>query len=437
MAERTIRPRDRDAILQSLSAGVVPRRGLQYIQVGRAGEVKALLQDLDRVADGGSSIRLIIGEYGSGKTFFEQLIRMAALEKNLVTLHADFNPDRRLHGSHGQARSLYAELTRNMATRSSPEGGAMGAVVEKFISSTMETARRNDTNVPAEMRRRLASLSELVGGFDFAHVIEAYWRGFQEGNADLQASAIRWLRGEYSTKTEARQDLGVRNIVEDANVYDQIKLLSRFVVLAGYSGLYVVLDEAVNLYKLTSTQARTSNYEQLLRIVNDALQGNVEHLGFMIAGTPEFLTDTRRGVYSYEALQSRLSENRFLGSGLTDYSGPVIRLANLTPEELFVLLGRLLAVYGPDEKGNPLLSDDAVTAFMRHSSERIGSDYFRTPRTTIRAFVQLLAILEQNPGIQWTDLLGRVEVVPDRDESASLTPGDDSSSPDDLATFRL
>jgi hypothetical protein len=435
MSERTIRPRDRDAILQSLSAGVVPRRGLQYIQVGRAGEVKALLRDLDRVADGGGAIRFIIGEYGSGKTFFEQLIRMAALEKNLVTMHADFNPDRRLHGSNGQARSLYAELTRNMATRSSPEGGAIGAVVEKFISATMDVARQNDTNVPAEMRRRMGSLSELVGGFDFAHVIEAYWRGFQEGNADLQASAIRWLRGEYSTKTEARQDLGVRTIVDDANVYDQIKLLSRFVVLAGYSGLYVALDEAVNLYKLTSTQARTSNYEQLLRIVNDALQGSVEHLGFMIAGTPEFLTDTRRGIYSYEALQSRLSENRYLGAGLTDYSGPVIRLASLTPEELYVLLSRLLAVYGPDERGQPLLPDEAITAFMRHSSERIGSDYFRTPRTTIRAFVQLLAVLQQNPGTHWTGIIGSISIEPDKDESTAIASIIDDG--DELATFRL
>lgn len=435
MSERTIRPRDRDAILQSLSAGVVPRRGLQYIQVGRAGEVKALLQDLDRVVDGGGAIRFIIGEYGSGKTFFLQLIRMAALEKNLVTMHADFNPDRRLHGSHGQARGLYAELTRNMATRSNPEGGAIGAVVEKFIASTMDTARQNDTNVPAEMRRRLASLSELVGGFDFAHVIEAYWRGFQEGNADLQAAAVRWLRGEYSTKTEARQDLGVRNIVDDATIYDQIKLLSRFVVLAGYSGLYVVMDEAVNLYKLTSPQARSSNYEQLLRIVNDALQGSVEHLGFMFAGTPEFLTDTRRGVYSYEALQSRLSENRYLTAGLTDYSGPVIRLASLTPEELYVLLSRLLAVYGPDEMGNLLLPDEAVTAFMRHSSERIGADYFRTPRTTIRAFVQLLAVLQQNPGSKWSALIGTVAIEPDRDENAPIT--DKSTGGDDLATFQL
>jgi hypothetical protein len=435
MSERTIRPRDRDAILQSLSAGVVPRRGLQYIQVGRAGEVKALLQDLDRVADGGGAIRLIIGEYGSGKTFFEQLIRMAALEKNLVTMHADFNPDRRLHGSNGQARSLYAELTRNMATRSSPEGGAIGAVVEKFISTTMDFARQNDTNVPAEMRRRTSRLSELVGGFDFAQVIEAYWHGFQDGNADLQDAAIRWLRGEYSTKTEARQDLGVRTIVDDATVYDQIKLLSRFIVLAGYSGLYVVLDEAVNLYKLTSTQARTSNYEQLLRIVIDALQGSVEHLGFMIAGTPEFLTDTRRGVYSYEALQSRLSENRYLGAGLTDYSGPVIRLASLTPEELYVLLTRLLAVYGPDERGELLLPEDAVTAFMRHSSERIGSDYFRTPRTTIRAFVQLLAVLQQNPGTQWTDIIGSIPVEADKDEGSAIT--DISDGGDELATFRL
>lgn len=443
MTETRIRPRDRDAILQSLSAGVVPRRGQQHIQVGRAPEVAALLQDIERIADGGSAIRFVIGEYGAGKSFFLQLVRSIALEKNLITMHADLSPDRRLHATGGQARTLYAELARNIATRTNPEGGGLPSIVEKFVGSALQQARADGTEVEQVIRQRLDRLSEMVGGYDFAAVIEAYWRGHEDGNADLKAAAVRWLRGEYTTKTEARQALGVRAIVDDANVYDQLKLLSVFVVLAGYRGLLVGLDEMVNLYKLGNTTARRSNYEQILRILNDCLQGNVSHLGFVMGGTPEFLTDPRRGLYSYEALHSRLAENAFATGQLRDLSGPVVRLASLTPEELFVLLGKLRAVQASGgNESDERLPDAALEAFMQHCAGRLGETYFRTPRTTIKAFVQLMAVLDQNPETDWRSLLGQVNVEIDRDPQVDLVMrpngGDGGTDEDEeLASFRL
>ncbi|HSG38180.1 MAG TPA: BREX system ATP-binding domain-containing protein, partial [Thermoanaerobaculia bacterium] len=259
-AQKTIRPRDRDAILQSLRAGVVPRRGHQFIQVGRAEEVKALLRDLDRVADGGSAIRFVIGEFGSGKTFFLFLLRSIALEKGLVTVNADLNPDRRLHATGGQARSLYTELMANLATRTKPDGGAMASIVERFVTTALQESRETGRAVDAILQDRLASLSELTGGYDFAEVVGAYWRGHDQGNDQLKSDAVRWLRGEFSTKTDARKALGVRTVIDDDNFYDQLKLFARFTRLAGYGGLLVCLDELVNLYKLANTQARNSNY---------------------------------------------------------------------------------------------------------------------------------------------------------------------------------
>lgn len=439
MPDARIRPRDRDAILQSLAAGVVPRRGQQHIQVGRALEVGAVIQDLDRIADGGSAVRFVIGDYGAGKSFFLQLVRAVGLEKNLVTMHADLTPDRRLHATGGQARTLYAELARNLATRTSPEGGALASAVERFITSALQEAKAADRAVQDIIDARLADLSEMVGGYDFAAVVAAYWRGHDVGDATLKTAAVRWLRGEYTTKTDARADLGVRTIIDDANVYDQLKLLARFVVLAGYGGLLVVLDEMVNLYKLANTTARRSNYEQILRIVNDCLQGGVEHLGFLMGGTPEFLTDTRRGLYSYEALQSRLAENTFAAGGLRDLSGPVIRLQSLTQEELYVLLQRLRHVHAAGDEARYLVPDEALEAFMRHCSLRLGDSYFRTPRTTIKAFVQLLAVLEQNTTVDWRTLLGQVQVEPDRGPEPELVPRDGPAADDDeeLASFRL
>jgi hypothetical protein len=435
-----IRAKDREAIIQSLRAGVVPRRGQHHIQVGRKEEIEALIGDIATVADGGSTIRFVIGEYGSGKTFFLSLMATVALEKGLVVTNADLNPDRRLHASGGQARSLYAELMRNLATRTKPEGGALSSVVEKFISSALLEGKDTGAGPEQVIHRRLESLAELVGGYDFANVVAAYWRGHDEGTEQLKVDAVRWLRGEFTTKTDARTALGVRVIVDDSNFYDQLKLMARFVRLAGFRGLLVSLDEMVNLYKLGSGRARASNYEQILRILNDSLQGNSVGLGFLMGGTPEFLMDTRRGLYSYEALESRLAENQFAAPGFKDYSGPVIRLANLTQEELYLLLTRLRHVYAGGDESKYLLPDDALTGFMQLCGQRIGEAYFRTPRNTVKSFVELLAILDQNPGVTWQQVLQGIDIEKDEESDIGWLPDDEDdleTGGGGLTTFRL
>lgn len=409
----TIRPRDRDAVIQSLRAGVVPRSGQHLIQVGRAREIETLVTDIERIADGGSGFRIVTGEYGAGKTFFLNLVRAVAIEKKLVVASADLNPDRRLHASGGQARSLYAELMRNLSTRTKPDGGALGGIVEKFIATAKTEGKASGQATEAVIRQKLDHLTELVNGYDFADVIAAYCRGYEEGNEQLKSDAIRWLRGEFATRTDARQALGVRSIVDDAAVYDQLKLMARFVRLAGFAGLLVSLDELVNLYKLANTQARNANYEQILRILNDSLQGTAVGLGFVLGGTPEFLLDTRRGLYSYPALQSRLAQNTFVSEGLVDFSGPVVRLASLTPEDFYVLLQKIRHVNATGDEAKYLLPDQGIYSFMEHCSKRIGDTYFRTPRTTITAFINLLAVLEQNAGATWQDLLGGIDVLAD------------------------
>lgn len=427
-----IRPKDRDAVIQSLRAGVVPRAGQHLVQVGRTREIETLVTDIDRIADGGSAFRVVIGEYGAGKTFFLNLVRAVGMEKKLVVASADLNPDRRLHASGGQARSLYAELMRNLSTRTKPEGGALSGIVEKFIATAKAEAKTSGHTTEMVLRQKLDQLTELVNGYDFADVIAAYCRGFEEGNEQLKSDAVRWLRGEFTTKTDAKQALGVRTIVDDAAVYDQLKLMARFIRLAGFSGLLVSLDELVNLYKLANTQARNSNYEQILRILNDSLQGTAIGLGFVLGGTPEFLLDTRRGLYSYPALQSRLAQNTFATNGLVDFSGPVVRLSSLTPEDFYVLLQKIRGVYAFGDPAKHLLPDQGVMSFMEHCSRRIGDTYFRTPRTTITAFINLLAVLEQNQDAVWQDLLGGIEVSADTggagDQVVDADEGDEFSS---------
>ncbi|MBU2410296.1 MAG: ATP-binding protein [Gammaproteobacteria bacterium] len=433
----TIRPRDRDAVIQSLRAGVVPRTGQHLIQVGRVREIETLVGDISRIADGGSTFRLVIGEYGAGKTFFLNLVRAIALEKKLVVASADLNPDRRLHATGGQARSLYAELMRNVATRTRPEGGALSGVVEKFISTAQAEATKEGVESEVVIRRKLDNLTELVGGYDFADVIAAYCRGVEKDNEQLKSDAVRWLRGEFATKTDARQALGVRSIVDDGAVYDQLKLLGRFVRLAGFAGLLVNLDEMVNLYKMASKQARDGNYEQILRILNDSLQGNTEGLGFILGGTPEFVLDPRRGLYSYQALATRLAQNSFATEGLVDFSGPVVRLAALSQEDLYLLLHKVVEVYALGDASKHLLPEQGIASFMEHCSRRVGDTYFRTPRTTITAFVNLLAVLEQNPGTAWEELLGGIALEVGTTGAEDGAVEAEAGDGDRFATFKL
>jgi hypothetical protein len=428
-----IRPKDRDLIVQALRAGVVPRSGQQFIQVGRAREVEVMLKDIERIGQGGAVFRIIIGEYGAGKTFFLNLVRAIALQQKLVTAHADLNPDRRLQASGGQARSLFAELMKNLSTRAKPDGGALGGVVEKFVTQARSDAKTQNLTLEALIQTRLVPLTDMVGGYDFVEVISQYARGFDDGNDTLQADSVRWLRGEFTTKTEARAALGVRTIIDDDQMFDHLKLFARFTRIAGFGGLLVCLDELVNLYKLSNRQARDSNYEQILRILNDVLQGNTEGMGILLGGTSEFLLDPRRGLFSYPALQSRLAENSFAAqSGLTDYSGPVLRLTSLTQEDFYVLLQKLRHVFAYGDSAKYLLPDDGITAYMGHAAKRLGDTYFRTPRTTITSFLNLLAVLEQHPGTDWRTLVDATQV-----EADTGAADERASEDDELASFRL
>ncbi len=439
--EKRIRSKEKSAIIQSLKSGVTPKIGIQHIQVGRINEMKALCQDIERISEGGAAFRLIIGDYGSGKTFFLSVIRSIALEKKMVTVNADLSPDRRVHASSGQARNLYSELMRNLSTRNKPDGNALPSVIEKFITVARKEADQNQVAVSKVIHEKLSALTELVGGYDFAKVIDAYWKGHESDDEALKSNAIRWMRAEYTTKTEARKDLDVRSIISDNSFYDSLKLMSLFVRQAGYKGFLVNLDEMVNLYKLSSTQARTSNYEQILRILNDCLQGSAEYIGFLLGGTPEFLLDPRKGLYSYEALQTRLAENSFAQrTGVIDYSSPALHLASLTPEELYILLKNLRHVFATGDTSKYLVPDEALKAFLVHCNQTVGDAYFRTPRNTIKAFLDMLAVLEQNPTMQWSDLISEIsferERPTDTDEVVSSENSSDEGS-DGLASFKL
>ena len=444
----TMKRRERDAVLQSLQAGLVPKQGLHLIQVGRKAEVSALLQDLDRVCDEGASFRIVVGRFGSGKSFFLNLVRSLAFQKKLVVVQADFSMERRLYASGGQARALYSELMRNMATKALPDGGALSSVLSAWVSQLQHEVMSgggSTTDVENRIGGDLRDMQNHVGGFEFAEVVRAFYRGYLDKNDALQAAALKWLRGEYSTKTEARADLGVRRIVDDDSFYDSLKLMAAFVRKAGFGGLLVNLDEMVVLsHRLPNSRARQANYEALLTLLNDSFQGNSRGLGFIMAGTDECLEDKRRGLFSYEALRSRLAENTIARQqGLVDLSGPVIRLQPLTPEDLFVLLKNIAFVHAGGDPTKIVVSDEGIVATLRAANEKLGAEYFRTPRDVVRSFIGLLNLLDQNPGKTWQDLLGadvfqnpQVAMSAEEEFANGAEPANEEPD-DDLTIFKV
>lgn len=442
---RPIKPKERETIIQSLKSGVVPRLGLQHIQVGRNEELKSFIKDIDTIADGGTSFRFVIGEYGSGKTFFMSLVRSIALEKGLVTVHADLSPSKRLHGSDGQARLLFSELIASMSTRTKQDGNALANILDKFVMQVKSEAEANgQNNAGKAILTALSELNDYTSGFSFATVVMKYWQGYEAGDDTLKGNALRWLRAEYTTRTDAYRELGVRDIISDTSFYDSLKLYSVLIRKAGYKGLLVCLDEMVNLYKITNSVSRKANYEQILYMLNNTLQGTFPSIGFVMCGTPEFLTDSARGLYSYDALKTRLSENSFVKQlGLIDYNSVVLRLASLTKEELFILLKNLRNVFASGDESRYLVPDEALVSYLHHCDAKIGESYFRTPRTTIKSFLDLLSTLEQYPDVKWTDIIEKVEVVKDVESTEVAEILDeqkaeiDKGTEDEFAEFKM
>jgi hypothetical protein len=374
------------------------------------------------------------------------LVRNLALQKRMVVVQADMSMERRLQASGGEARALYSELVRNLATKNKPDGGALRNLCEGWISTLQYEVTQSggaEEDVKKRIFEDLKSLQDHVGGFEFTEVLAKYYEGYISGNDALQGAALRWLRAEYTTKTEARQDLGVRRIIDDENFYDSLKLLAAFSIKAGHAGVLVNIDEMVVLsHRLPSARARQTNYESLLTILNDCLQGNVRGLGFMMAGTDECLEDKRRGLYSYEALRSRLAENRLTGDGVVDFSGPVVRLQNLAPEELLVLLQNVRNVHAYGDPAKYIVPDDALVAVLKKASETLGAQYYKTPRDIVRSFVGLLNVLEQNPNRKWQEFLNQDLVKPAEkplsveEEIAREAPAV-ADGKEELASFKL
>ncbi len=402
-------------LVNSLKGGVVPRLGLPYITVGRKREIDALLHDVDIIADGGASFRFIAGKYGSGKSFLLQTIRNYVMAKNFVVVDADLSPERRLQGTRGQGLATYRELIRNMSTKTKPEGGALSLILDRWINNTQQqTAAESGLSVtdPAlgplvekKISSVIASLNEMVHGFDFARLLTLYYRAHIAGDEETKARVLKWFRGEYSTKTEVRKELGINIMITDDDWYEYLKLFAGFLKQAGYSGMLILIDELVNIFKIPHSITRQYNYEKILTMYNDAMQGKASHLGIILGCTPQALEDPRRGVYSYEALRSRLADGRFSGE-YSDLLSPVIRLKALTQEEMLVLVEKLADIHAGLYQYKQMVTQKDMLDFMEIEFARIGADEHITPREVIRDFIQVLDILYQNPGLKVRELLG-------------------------------
>ena len=431
MSEQNIKVPRRisQTVLNSLKGGLVPRIGLPYITVGRKNEIEALLHDVAIISEGGASFRFIVGRYGSGKSFLLQTIRNYAMDRGFIVADADLSPERRLQGTRGQGLATYRELISNLSTKTKPEGGALTLVLDRWISAVQSEAAREtgflpgDPTLTAAVDQKIytvtSSVSELVHGFEFATLLSAYYHAYCSGDDGTKAKVVRWFRGEYTLKREAKEELGINVIITDDDWYDYLKLFAVFFRLAGYTGMMIMIDELVNIYKIPNAITRQYNYEKLLTMYNDTLQGKARYLGFIMGATPQALEDKRRGIYSYEALRSRLAEGRFSKPGMRDLLAPVIRLEPLTAEEMLVLCEKLSDMHAGLYGYERIVTTDDLVSFLKVEYERIGADQNITPREVIRDFIELLDLLYQNQGMSISALLASDEFSFTKSEAVS------------------
>ena len=426
--KRRVPKRIAQAVLNSLKGGVVPRIGLPYITVGRKAEIEALLHDVDVIQEGGASFRFIVGRYGSGKSFLLQTIRNYVMDKNFVVVDGDLSPERRLQGSKGQGLATYRELIQNLSTKTRPEGGALTLILDRWINSVQtqvvsEGIASDDPKFEAAVDQKIygviSSLNELVHGFDFAKLLNMYYHAYMSGDDETKAKVVKWFRGEYSHKTEAKKDLGVDIIISDSDWYEYLKLFATFFRQAGYAGLMIMIDELVNIYKIPNAISRQYNYEKILTMYNDTLQGKAKYLGIIMCGTPQAVEDRRRGVYSYEALRSRLASGKFAQEGARDMYAPVIKLEPLTAEEMLVLTEKLADMHANLYGYERTITDDDLAQFIKIEYARVGADTNITPREIIRDFIELLDIVWQNPDKKITDLLNSDQFSYTKSEAVS------------------
>lgn len=427
--KRRVPKRIAQTVLNSLKGGVVPRIGLPYITVGRKAEIEALLHDVDVIQEGGASFRFIVGRYGSGKSFLLQTIRNYVMDKNFVVVDGDLSPERRLQGSKGQGLATYRELIQNLSTKTRPKGGALTLILDRWINSvqmqvSQETGLNNDDPkfeqaVDRKIYGVISSLNELVHGFDFAKLLNMYYHAYMSGDDETKAKVVKWFRGEYSHKTEAKKELGVDIIISDSDWYEYLKLFATFFRQAGYAGLMIMIDELVNIYKIPNAISRQYNYEKILTMYNDTLQGKARYLGIIMCGTPQAVKDRRRGVYSYEALRSRLASGKFAQEGARDMYAPVIKLEPLTAEEMLVLTEKLADMHANLYGYERTITDDDLAQFIKIEYARVGADTNITPREIIRDFIELLDIVWQNPDRKITDLLNSDQFSYTKSEAVS------------------
>ena len=433
--KRKIPKRIAQTVLNSLKGGVVPRIGLPYITVGRKAEIEALLHDVDIISEGGASFRFVVGRYGSGKSFLLQAIRNYVMDKNFVVIDGDLSPERRLQGTKGQGLATYRELIQNLATKTRPEGGALPLILDRWINSIQaEVAQETGFSqkngkfteaVDKKIYEVIGNLNELVHGFDFAKLLKMYYEAYISGDDETRAKVIKWFRGEYSRKTEAKNELGVNIIISDDDWYEYIKLFAMFFRQAGYGGLMVMVDELVNIYKIPNSISRQYNYEKMLTMYNDALQGKAKYLGIIMGATPQAIEDRRRGVYSYEALRSRLANGKFSKEGATDMYAPVINLEPLNAEEMLVLTEKLAQMHATLYGYESTITDEDLATFIKIEYGRVGADTNITPREVIRDFIELLDITLQHPDQKIGDLLNSDEFSYTKSEAVSDEKGED------------
>lgn len=416
MAIKRIPKRKAIVLLNALQGGVVPRVGLGYISVGREQEINALLRDIEVIENGGSTFRLISGNYGTGKTFLIQTIKEYLLDKGFVTCDCDLSPERCFIGTNGKNKGLatFQKLVSNISIKTCPEGGALQYILDDFISKIVmdeenNTSAASNINSKESARKSfqkfLIPFRTKVHGIEFTNILLRYYDAYQSNDFDEINRCLKWLKGEYRLRSEVKNDFGSSIMITDDDWFDFLDLYVTLFKIIGFKGLFIMFDEVINLFRIINPSYRLKNYEKVLNMYNDTLQGKVKNVGIILAGTPESIYDSTKGLFSYEALKSRLYFANPLQTKINPLS-PIITLSPLTQSDLVVLLERLSVIHSEVTGYNNEISLEEILSFLQYVYGH--SEVVATTRSIIRDFLNLLNTKNDDNSLSFEDVLKNI-----------------------------
>lgn len=383
-------------IIDSLRNGTVPAEGTENIAVGIDEELTEIQDQIERTREDKSAFKFIIGDYGSGKTFFSTSVREMAYDKKFVVSSVVISQETPLH----KFEELYRKIMEGMRTSENKKIPAFNFILEEWLLNIEDKVieiegldpYEDSKKFQIEMNKRINEELMIVGSIaaSFANAIRAFYKAKYEGDTVLAQGAVAWLKGD-NVRAELKSKLGVIGTITRENSFEFFRALLQMIKTAGYEGLMIILDEVETVQKLVRKDMRSAAYENLRFFIDESDRNSFPSCFFLYTGTTD-LMESEKGFKSLEPLYQRIKVEREKGDKFKNLRQPVMFLDGLNRDRLYEVACRVRNIHGqvyswmPNDK----LTDDFIKRLINDMTLGFGGEINIGPRGFLRTLIDIL-----------------------------------------------